>query len=227
MQEMGKSPPVWWIHNFNDMHVKRQLQHIYAGDSISHDWAKVDIGLLFAANYLSGKGSLFYGREYGDKINFDFFGSPSMLFGRAGDYGLIGSCNGLIFSGKYQYHKDLDIIIICNPITGEYANISGFIKCNKDLYISQVVRGFGYVRTTNEYKVVRIYYRDEDEDEDYMGRVQVYTLGSGCGWRNKQTSCPRLNDRMVGTCANGAIHWNSNGSIHAFDLANEEFRTVS
>lgn len=38
--------------------------------------------------------------------------------------------------------------------------------------------GFGYAKSTNEYKVVRIHYLDFME-----GNVQVYTLGGGRGWR--------------------------------------------
>ncbi|OVA09341.1 hypothetical protein BVC80_7541g2 [Macleaya cordata] len=87
-----------------------------------------------------------------------------------------------------------------------------------------IVCGFGYLPSTNEYKVVRIYYCSNEES--FVGRVQVYTLGSCTGWRDKgeityslicYRPCPAV-------LANGALHWlDDEGKIVAFDLADEEF----
>ncbi|XP_026423547.1 uncharacterized protein LOC113319518 [Papaver somniferum] len=44
--------------------------------------------------------------------------------------------------------------------------------------------GFGCVVSTNEYKVVRMY---ESGGDSNVGIIQVYTLGSGIGWRNAGT----------------------------------------
>ncbi|XP_026432271.1 uncharacterized protein LOC113329630 [Papaver somniferum] len=85
---------------------------------------------------------------------------------------------------------------------------------------SSVACGFGYVRSTNEYKVVRIHYIDYDE-----GEVEVYTLGSGCGWRAIGSVPYRLDSwsNETGTYANDNIFWILDKEVLAFDLVDEEF----
>ncbi|XP_026430947.1 F-box/kelch-repeat protein At3g06240-like [Papaver somniferum] len=89
---------------------------------------------------------------------------------------------------------------------------------------SNTASGFGYVRSTNEYKVVRIHYLEYKE-----GNVEVYALGSGCGWRGIGKISYRLNTMRKGTgmYANDAIYWTAYNKVVAFDLAKEEFRLLS
>ncbi|XP_026451113.1 uncharacterized protein LOC113351319 [Papaver somniferum] len=86
-----------------------------------------------------------------------------------------------------------------------------------------VVRGFGYARSTDEYKVVRIYY----PQSRYEGIVEVYTIGSGYGWRNKGETSYFLCD-SPGVHVDGALHWMDykQWKIVAFDPVTEEFRVL-
>ncbi|XP_026432328.1 uncharacterized protein LOC113329701 [Papaver somniferum] len=86
----------------------------------------------------------------------------------------------------------------------------------------QVLSGFGYDPRTNEYKVVRIVYTLNNH-----GEIQVYTLGSGNGWRNKGIVDSYFNS-IYGVFANGALHWldSSQKKIMAFNLSDENFHVL-
>ncbi|KAI3921888.1 hypothetical protein MKX01_005577 [Papaver californicum] len=58
------------------------------------------------------------------------------------------------------------------------------------------------------------------------GHVEVYTLGSGCGWRGKGTISMTLCRDMAGTYANDAIYWIAEKDVVAFDLVEEDFRSL-
>ncbi|XP_026452279.1 F-box protein At3g07870-like [Papaver somniferum] len=142
---------------------------------------------------------------------------------------IVGSCNGLVCYKAVDptYPKDGLAFICSNPITGEAISIPG-LKKNR-LITKRPVGGFGYVGLTNEYKVVRIC---------NSANVEVYTLGSPLGWRDKGLIIP-FNDRFLefkesGIFANGALNWingrwfdqNPNPKMLAFGLADEEFSPV-
>ncbi|OVA03516.1 F-box domain [Macleaya cordata] len=143
----------------------------------------------------------------------------------------VGSCNGLICLSK-RYSKSTffvdDPVYICNPITREYVTLPRCCVMSHGNYRNvRLVHGFGYHPFTNEYKVVRIYYCRNQRP--VVGHVQVYTLGSGSGWRNKgeTTHILQLTFRSNGALFNGALHWLSHESnIVAFDLAAEEFHLL-
>lgn len=136
---------------------------------------------------------------------------------------IVGSCNGLIcLSGG-----TLRPYFICNPITKEYVLLPE-IKINSD--ISQYVvstSGFGYVSSTNEYKVVGIFMLKKT----HFLEVHIYSLGSGLGWRNLGNfDCDISNffwEHRQGIFANGALCWltleNEISEIITFDLSEEIF----
>ncbi|OVA06948.1 F-box domain [Macleaya cordata] len=152
---------------------------------------------------------------------------------------MVGSCNGLICFTILCRHGIDDPVYICNPITNEYINLPKFnilrdykgvdININSS-YDGRMVSGFGYHPSTNEYKIVRIVYYDKI-NEPIIGRVQVYTLGDGNGWRNKGEIAYSLIPRkgipavLRGILANGALHWldYDDWKILSFDLEEEEF----
>ncbi|KAI3952867.1 hypothetical protein MKW98_005094 [Papaver atlanticum] len=125
----------------------------------------------------------------------------------------------------------LNLAIFCNPITGEYVNIPGIFKRGNIVNYSEfIVSGFGFHPSTNKYKIVRIHYTKFTD----LGRVEVYTIGSGSRWRETGATTHSLRPRMghnlgmpgylspFGTLANGALHWlNKEGKIVSFDLAKE------
>ncbi|OVA12934.1 hypothetical protein BVC80_117g14 [Macleaya cordata] len=126
-----------------------------------------------------------------------------------------------------------DPINICNPITREYVILPSFNieeeykvyrKKNRSYRLQgRIVSGFGYHPSTKEYKVVRIYF----DGNQFFGRVQVYTIGGGSGWRDKGEipySFPYYYSESPpqGILANGSLHWVDNEErIVAFDLAKE------
>ncbi|XP_026409012.1 F-box protein At3g07870-like [Papaver somniferum] len=141
---------------------------------------------------------------------------------------MVGSCNGLVCylalcKSAFGYYYDP--IYISNPITGEYVYlptfnffkpVEGYFSC-----------GFGYHHSTNEYKVVRIF-REFFISHNCCSYVQVYTLGSGRGWRDIGRVDLRLSPE-AGVCANGTLHWfeKHDKQIVDFDLAEEKFELIS
>ncbi|XP_026458131.1 putative F-box protein At3g16210 [Papaver somniferum] len=137
------------------------------------------------------------------------------------DWSCIGSQNGLIcFDSRYmgmsnKHHSGP--AYVCNPVTREYV----VLLDTEGVYLWT---GFGYSCETNEYKVVRSCF---DSIDPNVGTAQVYTLGSGGGWRNvaKINNMNRKHDRQHGVFANGALHWENEHreSILAFHLTEEKF----
>ncbi|XP_026419757.1 uncharacterized protein LOC113315714 [Papaver somniferum] len=80
--------------------------------------------------------------------------------------------------------------------------------------------GFGYVSSTNEYKVVVMIIF---EKETKLREVHVYTLGSGNGWRNIGKF--NLETSREGVFVNGALYWVDDKlkTIVPFHLAEEKF----
>ncbi|XP_026409892.1 putative F-box protein At1g32420 [Papaver somniferum] len=103
-----------------------------------------------------------------------------------------GSCNGLICVAQESF------VCICNPITREYVVLPEF-NTGSDI-------NFGYVSSTNEYKVVGV--------------------GSGKGWRNLgDLKSHGLLLSYRGVFTNGALYWIDRGSkvFIIFELAEEKF----
>ncbi|OVA13637.1 F-box domain [Macleaya cordata] len=222
---------------FAHMHLCR-TQHLedHSYDNHSNDAAKMGLLLLVAlkgerySNY-----QLCY-HEY-DENDERSFKLPLTIINHPvvkPTYALVGSCNGLIyFTLKQPYN---DPFYICNPITREYVILPRFN--NSNLIVGGypkgcMVWGFGYLPSTNEYKVVRIHlytnpyqpsgwYKHDEID------AQVYTLGSGSGWRKIKYSSPLPICKLLapwGVLANGALYWlGSGGKSFTFDLADEELR---
>ncbi|XP_026378261.1 putative F-box protein At1g52490 [Papaver somniferum] len=138
---------------------------------------------------------------------------------------MVGSCNGLVcFSVRRKFTVAYDPIYICNPVTEEYVYLPTFNydEPYDDLRVAGSFDcGFGYHRFMDEYKVVRIHGALRDFSKRSQSRkVEVYTLGSGHGWRDKG-SIDHLLVWDHGVCANGAIHWVEyrKNKIVAFDCS--------
>ncbi|XP_026390404.1 F-box protein At3g07870-like [Papaver somniferum] len=139
-------------------------------------------------------------------------------------YNFTGSCNGLVcLNGGHDNEWVIyEPVYICNPITRECVYLPGIGRT--DDRAGRLLTGFGYVSETNEYKVVRMC---ELLKEPNFLHVEVYTLGSGEGWRNigkKFDKSPGLFDSRNGVFVNGALYWVLvDGIIVAFDLVTESF----
>ncbi|XP_026397160.1 F-box protein CPR1-like [Papaver somniferum] len=140
---------------------------------------------------------------------------------------LVGSCNGLVCLKIFDLDAWVqDPIYICNPVTREYVYLPKYIYGDGDFHCGcYFVCGFGYSYSTDEYKVVRMY-RRSGVYLDVSSKVQVYTLGSGQGWRDKGRLDHLLCRIGPSICANGALYWSGYGKIVSFDLAKEEFSII-
>ncbi|XP_026439321.1 F-box protein At3g07870-like [Papaver somniferum] len=137
---------------------------------------------------------------------------------------MIGSCNGLVCF-CIPHNKIDDPVYICNPITTEYINLPRLLN-HKNGY---VVSGFGYHPLIDKYKVIRIHYPRSHDSQGVpitLGSVEVYTLGSGTGWRS--IGEVTYDFSRSGVLANGSLYWldYKQKRIVAFDLADEEFRLL-
>lgn len=111
------------------------------------------------------------------------------------------------------------ITCICNPITREYI----ILPKSEGKYR---LTGFGYILSTNDYKVVWI---NAFWGSSNVGIVQIYTHGSGTGWRNVGTADTNVDYVRPGSgkFANGALHWvDVVGTILAFHLTDEQFSKI-
>ncbi|OVA16732.1 F-box domain [Macleaya cordata] len=193
-----------------------------------------EMGILFSIGLDGGEtgsnGRLYYGelRQTDHGMNIDHWrccyktptriDHPTVNNKRNGTDPMVGSCNGLVcFTAPHSGIQDP--VYICNPFTKEYTYLQR-ITCQGGFIVS----GFGYHHSTNEYKVVRIYYSG---DQHSMGQVQVYTLGHESEWRNKGEITYSFRESPA-ILANGALHWldDKEWNIVAFDLADEEFRLL-
>ncbi|XP_026408016.1 F-box protein At3g07870-like [Papaver somniferum] len=130
------------------------------------------------------------------------------------NYEVLDSCNGLIcfnaLRSGYSIASHLPLAdrlvyygpsFICNPVTREIVVLPEFEG-------EHLLTGFGYCSSTNEYKVVGIRI---SKREAHSGVIQVYTLGSGKGWRNVGKMDYMMTDEVWksvrhGVLANGAPH---------------------
>ncbi|XP_026393215.1 F-box protein At3g07870-like [Papaver somniferum] len=202
-----------------------QISQIDGNSNLSHSSlisSKVGSGFLVYFKFTRERGCQLYYGEYDDQRN--------MKLKRINQtpkhhQSIVGSCSGLICFSKDGRgpHCSLDYepTYICNPITGEYVNFPGLPWEEK---LQSMVCGFGYHHSSNKYKIVRIYYIENQP----LGKVQVYTLGSGIGWKDlgKTTYSLRYSWQIhpFGIFANGALHWlDMEQNIVSFDLAEEKF----
>ncbi|XP_026428372.1 uncharacterized protein LOC113324265 [Papaver somniferum] len=170
---------------FADMHLRFHRKLLRLDDDINSgadagndNTTDGSLGILFSIqfmNYDKYKVGVYYGNYHDDNKRFSYRESTSLLnhpqlnSNKKQSYSLVGSCNGLVcyripFSDKRGFY-------VCNPMTKEYVYL-----LEEKPFRSLKLSGFGYLPSSNEYKIVRIY---------SDGKIQVYTLGSGSGWRDK------------------------------------------
>ncbi|XP_026419486.1 F-box protein At3g07870-like [Papaver somniferum] len=169
---------------------------------------------------------------------------------RFGTNSMVGSCNGLVcFSKSFAHHIDDPVY----PCAGELVLLPEFTVASNKKNVTHsldgcIVSGFGYNPDSNEYKVVRIYYADPPRSLNQpKDQVQIYTLGSGIGWRNIG-ECPYMLQRFKhsrsvlvccdpssddiseiyipsrGILANGVLYWLDEAwNVVSFALVGERF----
>ncbi|KAI3993527.1 hypothetical protein MKX01_002540 [Papaver californicum] len=202
--------------NFAKIHHHQLLQ--LANDELGDAAASslVKMGLIFSFLMYEERDRagppLYYGDKYNDETNIhDNFSyktlkktsiSYLLIMSDSPKSVLVGSLNGLIYLNRY-HDGFLDPIYICNPMTGEYVNLPKHTLSPATM----------------------IYYDKYKCPGE--GEVQVYTIGSGCGWRTIGTTSHHLCfPQQIGIFADGALHWLEKQNIVAFSLVDEEFRLV-
>ncbi|KAI3964311.1 hypothetical protein MKW92_049994 [Papaver armeniacum] len=214
----------------SDIHMRFQrLSHPNGNSSpslYSHAPVVVVVGLLFNFVFPREKGNQFYYGEYQNQHNYKLrkINQPPVV-----SKSVVGSCNGLICFSEDEHIIVQEPSYIGNPITSEYVNIPRLnVKRNSEC--DAMVCGFGYHTSTKKYKIVKICYIQDQP----LGKVMVYTLGCGSGWRDIGETAYSLRATRgsfhaifsyrspFGALANGALHWLTNeNKILSFDLANE------
>ncbi|XP_026420186.1 putative F-box protein At1g71320 [Papaver somniferum] len=135
---------------------------------------------------------------------------------------VIGSCNSLVCF--YVYHDNIqDPVYIINPETGQYIHLpQKYMLPEECVGRINVLGGFGYCRSSDQYKVVRI---------DPDGKLEVNTLGDKMGWRNVEHIYVCFCGGESGVYANGCIFWlvykDTIKELLSFNLRSETFSTHS
>ncbi|XP_026381492.1 F-box/kelch-repeat protein At3g06240-like [Papaver somniferum] len=149
------------------------------------------------------------------------------------DIVIVGSCNGLVCLATKIDKFLCGHVYICNPITRECLELPSLVPTNKDYKdhgYAFMLYGFGYLSSSNEYKVVRISYSG---NKIYSGKVDVYTIGDGRGWRYRGEITTELLHRSStqGILVDGALFWIDECSagplISVFDLTDEKLYMLS
>lgn len=146
----------------------------------------------------------------------------------------LGSCNGLVL-GFAEDFVNAHSLVVFNPTTTKFVELpeSGYEMVNKLLEID-IMYGFGYDASTDDYKVVTIsYFR-----YNFMRRpdnmfVHIYSLRNNTWKCGIDSPYDHSHGRSLhGVFVNGFLHWIANkGSnrvpvIVAFNLADETFGEV-
>ncbi|XP_026431252.1 F-box/kelch-repeat protein At3g06240-like [Papaver somniferum] len=143
---------------------------------------------------------------------------------------IVGSCNDLVCLTTKNDNYLCGHVYVCNPITQECTQLPGLVPNNKDYkdagYGSNLY-GFGYLHSSDEYKVVRISYKvDPNIGAIFQGEIHVNTLGDGRGWRYREeiiTNQLHCSEQQ-GIFVDGALYWKSSTGldIGVFDLTDEK-----
>lgn len=153
-----------------------------------------------------------------DKIRFiNFFTKKIKLDQVEEDYNKIRllTSNGLLCLAFVNH------IYICNPSTQELFKLP-------DPSPSSISIGFGYLSSTQEYKVVRLF-----DEKKGKRRCEIFTIStsSSSSWRVVEQVCPHSTTETP-IFANGSLHWKVNSRdandarILSFDLEAEKFWVV-
>ncbi|XP_010030320.2 F-box/kelch-repeat protein At3g23880-like [Eucalyptus grandis] len=139
------------------------------------------------------------------------------------DYSLVGSCNGLIcFTDVIGGTRDRTMCL-WNLFTRKHK-----VVWARHLETYNEALGFGFDARSNDYKILRILYCQDD-----INRVEIYSLRTD-SWRSLEREVPAFCPDQSSVFLNGKLYWlvykhgdpqsrGWYGSIVSFDLAGEVF----
>ncbi|GLT68711.1 hypothetical protein SLA2020_409170, partial [Shorea laevis] len=121
--------------------------------------------------------------------------------------------NGLILFG---------VSTLWNPFTRRYKNILHCSVGTLGGYKGRQCFGLGYDSALDDYKIVLISEFSDSKRDHVSFHVWVFGLKSN-SWQKNQGAPLVRDDRISfeGVFTNGALHWECDGYILGFDLANE------
>ncbi|KAK9903127.1 hypothetical protein M0R45_001266 [Rubus argutus] len=129
-------------------------------------------------------------------------------------YGLINSCNGLLYLSGPKVTKAL---YVCNPILGEFITPPPLVN---GVLLGSFV-GLGFSAATNEYKVL---------NTCQARQAQIYTIGTGV-WRGIGRAPYGVVRSPFNASLHGALHWATEDDsgdefMHSFNFETEQFGTI-
>ncbi|XP_050222135.1 F-box protein At3g07870-like [Mercurialis annua] len=144
---------------------------------------------------------------------------------------IIGTCNGLVC--LYNYFFD-DPLYIYNPFTIEYIELPRLdVSPNS---VCRVVFGFGFCRKVNEYKVVKILYYKQANNDFVGGAPEAIVLSTKTPtWRKIGKISYDLTGPTSEALVDGKLHWLTFDIVHedvkyreiiSFDLETDQFQVV-
>ncbi|KAK9275442.1 hypothetical protein L1049_022707 [Liquidambar formosana] len=168
--------------------------------------------------------SLYLVKEDGNK-NLKASKNPIAELSNSNNYSLEGSCNGLLYFAK---PNERDGVILLNPLTGQNIMLPPATIPSPCPHMKKY--GLGFDPSTNTYKIVRVFFRNQLDWKNYSLGVEVHTLGTN-SWREIGEIPP---SPMCGrpVSAYGALHWmvdppfacdNLKSMIVSFDIGKEVF----
>ncbi|KAG8375177.1 hypothetical protein BUALT_Bualt10G0073200 [Buddleja alternifolia] len=141
---------------------------------------------------------------------------------------VVGACNGLLCLSVYKW--GIGILYICNPLTGECITVAEHIAKARQI---AVVYGFGFCRSTNNYKILKIVSNSWGAPESREG--EILTVGVDDRWRVldrvANLTIPHPFDCFNLVIVNEAFHWIVSNFgptwISTFDLEEEKMGQLS
>lgn len=153
-----------------------------------------------------------------------------------GIIGIMGSCNGLLClakspqledesHGNYVYNRDSiynnQSVCIINPLLQECTHLPHVTSAEN---IRDVVYGFGFNISKNEYKVIRLVIKYGLRHEIKVSG-EIFTVGVDNRWRCLEDSSIPCHVFPCGISLDGALHWigddRHSGLIFAFNIGEE------
>ncbi|EEF44996.1 F-box protein At3g07870 [Ricinus communis] len=148
------------------------------------------------------------------------------------EFEVVGSCNGLIC--LYDYFSD-DPLYIYNPFTIECRELPR-VEASPHSVICRVVFGFGFHPKMEEYKVIKIVYYKQGNNDFSGGAPEAFVLTANTPtWRNIGKIGYDLNGPTSEALVNEKLHWLTFCLVHeevkyreivSFDLETEQFQDV-
>jgi hypothetical protein len=148
--------------------------------------------------------------------SFDLHKPLKFSYNRLKHFEVVGSCNGLVLIKRY-----IDTLLLWNPLLRKSVPLP---KPDNFGYEKRLIRsagwGFGFDSQTNDYKVVKIVFVENNGAAKLDSVVQVFSLATG-DWKSFRVCVPACSlDRglsLTNGCSpiqsrpqpfiNGAIHW--------------------